>query len=158
MYKLTELRKKSYLKIGVILFCFIAFNFTTAFAAVEATDANGNVYLLNDDGTYKKLETQGLSNEETATRIVSAIRTYYKIYEKQVTDEQAICIKKLVLENAGSKWVNLHFINQPWTDVSKWTETLPIKDGLVTNTMLIATGQLFILGAMEAAKQYCDLQ
>ena len=78
MCKSMQFRTTSYLKFGVTLFCFIAFCVTNSFAAIEATDADGNVYLLSDDGTYKKLEKKGLSNEETAARIVSAVRTTRK--------------------------------------------------------------------------------
>ena len=78
--------------------------------------------------------------------------------ETNKTDEQASCLKELVIDNAGAKWINLHHMNQPWADVSKWTETLLIKDGLVTNDMPLVTGQLFIVGPMLAAEQHCDLQ
>ena len=90
--------------------------FGVSFAATEATDAQGNKYILNDDGTYKKLENAGLSNKEVASRVVAAIKSYKKIMQK-----------------------------------------LPMKDGVVTNEILVAQGQIFILGAMEAAKKYCEM-
>jgi hypothetical protein len=137
---------------------FLLLNIGVSYAAIEATDADGNKYVLNDDGTYQKLENKGLSNSEVAYRIVAAIKTYKGIYGKDVSDDVASCLNNMILDNAGSKWQNLHFLNQPWADVAEWTETLPIKDGMVTNDILIAQGQINILGAMEAAKSYCDIQ
>ena len=131
--------------------------FGVSFAAIEATDAQGNKYILNDDGTYKKLENAGLSNKEVASRVVAAIKSYKKIMQKEVSNEQEECLLEMVLDNAGAKWQNLNFLNQPWENVSQWVETLPMKDGVVTNEILVAQGQIFILGAMEAAKKYCEM-
>mgnify|MGYP000164349153 FL=1 len=137
---------------------FLSLNFGVSFASIEATDIQGNKYILNDDGTYKKLDKKGLSNKEVAFGIVAAIKSYKGIYGKEVSDKQASCLNEMILDNAGAKWQNLHFLNQPWANVAQWIEILPMKDGMVTNNILLAQGQINILGAMEAAKEYCEMQ
>lgn len=156
---MTTTHRSRYLCASIFLLVSLFFFPQISVAKIEATDSAGNKYLLKEDGTYKKLEKKGLANTEVASRIVSAIKTYKKIYKKDVSEEHAKCINKMILDNAGaSKWQNLHFLNQPWSNIAKWVETLPIKDGFVTNDMLIAQGQMNILGTMLAAKKYCGLQ
>ena len=115
-------------------------------------------HLLNDDGTYKKLDNKGLSNKEVASRIVAAIKSYKSIYGKEISDKQASCLNEMILDNVGVKWKNLNFINRPWENVAQWVETLPMKDGMVMNKNLVAAGQIYILGPITAAKDYCDMQ
>ena len=137
---------------------FLSLNFGVSFASIEATDIQGNKYILNDDGTYKKLDKKGLSNKEVAFGIVAAIKSYKGIYGKEVSDKQASCLNEMILDNAGAKWQKLNFLNRPWADVATWVETLPIKDGIVMNSTLVAQTQIYILGAITAAKDYCEMQ
>jgi len=127
-------------------------------ATIEVTDAEGNSYILYEDGTYKSMEKKGLSDSEIADRVVAAIVTYKNIYSQEVSQEQKDCMRKMVLDNKGKKWEKLHFMNQPWSTTAEWVETLPIREGLVTNTMEIATGQINIIGAMQSAGEYCGLE
>ena len=137
---------------------FLSLNFGVSFASIEATDIQGNKYILNDDGTYKKLDKKSLSNKEVASGIVAAIRTYKTIFGTEVSDNQASCLNEMILDNAGAKWQKLNFLNRPWADVATWVETLPIKDGIVMDSTLVAQTQIYILGAITAAKDYCEMQ
>ena len=153
--KYLNINKKAVI---VFITLLMSLNFSLSFAAIEATDAQGNKYILSDDGTYKKLENKGLSEKEVVSRLVAASKAYTNIMQKKISDEQETCIKEMIEDNAGpSKWQKLNFLNQPWENVSQWVETLPMKDGVVTNELLVVQGQIYILGALEAAKKYCDM-
>ena len=142
----------------VFITLLVSLNINLSFAAIEATDAQGNKYILNDDGTYNKLEIRGLSDSEVVSRLVAAIKAQRKIFKKEISDEQETCLKQMIEDNAGpSKWRNLSFLNGPWEDVSQWVATLPMKDGVVTNDLPIIGGQMYIVGAIKAAEKYCDM-
>ena len=82
---------------------FLSLNFGVSFASIEATDIQGNKYILNDDGTYKKLDKKSLSNKEVASGIVAAIRTYKTIFGTEVSDNQASCLNEMILDNVENE-------------------------------------------------------
>lgn len=126
-------------------------------ASIEATDAEGNIYTLHDDGTYKKNEKKRLSDKEMADGIVAVIVTFKKIYDEEVTQEEKECLHKMVLDNTGIKWNQLNRNHQTWEKMVEWIETLPINEGLVTDEMAIAGNIAYTIGPMETAGKYCGI-
>jgi len=126
-------------------------------ASIEATDAEGNIYTLHDDGTYKKNEKKRLSDKEMADGIVAVIVTFKKIYDEEVTQEEKECLHKMVLDNTGIKWNQLNRNHQTWEKMAEWIETLPINEGLITDEMAIAGNIAYTIGPMETAGKYCGI-
>ena len=127
-------------------------------ATIEVTDEEGNSYVLYEDGTYKKMEKKGLSDSDIADRFVAAIASTRTAFAVEVSQQQKDCIRKMVLDNKGKKWEQLHFTNKPWSTTLEWLETLAIVEGNVTDTNKLMAGLIYWVGPSYAAEKYCGLE
>jgi len=142
---------KKFERFFAIIF-FIIFTEYVFSEPIKATDDEGNLYILFDNGTYELQEKVHPYND-FADKMVASIVTIFS--ENDYSEEQKECMKKLFIQFSGEKWESLNFANQPWSKTLEWTETLIVFEGQITDRISAASGVIYMTGPRMAATKLC---